>query len=68
MSHPKPKLWSNEIGAIKRNYDYGEGPFSGVPGGGETSMGDFLKKRRKRKIKKLEELSIIFEGLTKCGN
>ena len=40
--------WFGDKGMIRKNFDLGEGPYNGEPGAGEKSMGDFIKKRRKK--------------------
>lgn len=56
------------IGLLFKNYDYtsegpnktspGSGPFRGTPGGGEKSLGDWIKKRRKAN-KKVSKADVI---------
>lgn len=41
---------------IRTNYDYGESPFFGTPGGGEKSMGDWIKKHREKRKKNFKAL------------
>lgn len=68
LASVSPRHWPNEIGAIKKNFDYGpESPWFGTPGGGEKSMGDFIKKRRKKnkKFQKIERLLDVLEEFIK---
>ncbi len=54
------------LSPLFRNYDYtskgpnetspGGGPYYGTPGGGEKSMGDWIKKRRKALEKRKKKL------------
>jgi hypothetical protein len=65
---------------IFRNFDYtaegpnetspGGGPYYGTPGGGEKSMGDWIKKRRKalrKRRKKLEAFSRMCDLVSLAG-
>jgi hypothetical protein len=49
------KVYPREViedGFFRRNYDYGDSPYFGKPGGGEKSMRDWLNKKRKKKQSK----------------
>ena len=58
--HDTPRFFP-EHGYIKRNFDYGpsESPYFGTPGGGEKSMGAFIKKRRKKVRRKAKQYGKI---------
>jgi len=42
---------------LRKNLDYGtESPYFGTPGGGEKSMGDWIKKHREKRKKHFKQL------------
>lgn len=55
-NHPTSRFFP-EDGFIRKNFDYGDSPYFGTPGGGAKSMKDYINKRRKRVKQKISLLN-----------